>query len=235
MTTWDANFEASPADSDERKYGANKIRELKSAISERLEVEHSMSTGKHYPGETSVFYYGTTANIANLANMSNGAIAQDSNTGELKVYDGGWTVIRDGQSNLSNSIANTVKGAVWPIGSIFISYVNTNPATLIGIGTWVAFGEGKVLIGVDANDADFANVGATGGNKTHTLTANEVPVHNHTVANVLAGPTATAFAPGGTYGSSTGLQTKTSSNAGGGNAHNNLQPYITVYMWRRTA
>jgi len=66
--------------------------------------------------------------------------------------------------------------AVWPIGSIFISAVSTNPATLLGFGTWSAFGAGKVMVGLDANDTDFDVVEETGGAKTATPTgSNSTP------------------------------------------------------------
>jgi hypothetical protein len=57
---------------------------------------------------------------------------------------------------------------VWPVGSIFLSVVPTNPATLLGFGTWIAFAAGRVLAGIDAGDADFDSVEETGGAKTHS-------------------------------------------------------------------
>lgn len=87
--TWDANFVISPADADEYKYGANKIRQLKTAIQERLDVEHTFANdGKHIPGKTSVLYSGNTAQIAALANMSAGAVAWDTQTTAFKRYNG---------------------------------------------------------------------------------------------------------------------------------------------------
>jgi hypothetical protein len=59
---------------------------------------------------------------------------------------------------------------VWPVGSIFLSTVATNPATLMGFGTWQAFGTGRVLVGCDAGDPDFDMVEETGGSKTHKHT-----------------------------------------------------------------
>lgn len=121
---------------------------------------------------------------------------------------------------------------VWPVGSIYISYVSTNPNTLLGFGTWTAFGAGKVLVGLDSGDTDFDTVGETGGSKTHTLTVDEMPSHTHTVGihdanNGGAGANAQRGI--------TTDSTLTSSSTGGGSAHNNVQPYITVYMWRRTS
>jgi microcystin-dependent protein len=68
----------------------------------------------------------------------------------------------------------------YPVGSIYTNAaVYTNPGTLLGFGTWVKFGEGKVLVGQDGTDIDFNALGETGGSKTHTLTENEMPSHNH--------------------------------------------------------
>lgn len=125
--------------------------------------------------------------------------------------------------------------AAWPIGSVFTSVVSTSPATLLGGGTWVSFGAGRVLVGLDAGQTEFDTVEETGGAKTHTLTTAEMPTHAHntdggivssSVAATMANPGA-----GGTFGQGS-LST---TNAGSGNAHNNLQPYIVVYFWKRTA
>jgi hypothetical protein len=59
---------------------------------------------------------------------------------------------------------------IYPVGSIYINAaVTTNPATLLGFGTWVAFGTGKMMVGYDASDTDFDALQETGGAKTHTL------------------------------------------------------------------
>lgn len=62
----------------------------------------------------------------------------------------------------------------WPVGSIFLSVVNTNPTNWFG-GTWELIAQGRTLVGVDTSDADFNTVKKTGGEKTHTLTTNEIP------------------------------------------------------------
>ena len=70
---------------------------------------------------------------------------------------------------------------VYPVGSIYISTVSTNPGTLLGQGTWIAFATGKTLVGIDSADTDFDTVEETGGSKTHTLTVDEIPSHTHTL------------------------------------------------------
>lgn len=123
---------------------------------------------------------------------------------------------------------------VWPVGSIYISVNNTNPSTYFG-GTWVSFGAGRCLVGVDTSQTEFNTVQKIGGEKTHTLNTNEMPSHSHTLKY---SDSDTGF--GGNYltsGKKSAYKTSVVSinNTGGGKPHNNLQPYITVYMWRRTA
>lgn len=129
--------------------------------------------------------------------------------------------------------AADIGNALYPVGSIYMSVNNTNPSTFFG-GTWVSWGAGKVPVGVDANDTDFATVEKTGGEKTHTLTVSEMPSHKHTVEAIGSGTTQqelTAFNVGTTSGIDSYAGTDFT---GGGQAHNNLQPYITCYMWKRT-
>ena len=162
--------------------------------------------------------------------------------------------------------------SVYPIGSVYISANGANPNAIIG-GTWEEFATGRTLIGYDPADDDLTETGMTGGEKTHVLTADELPEHNHDVTvenkeltgsvwnfvgqNANFGPgnsTSGVFSKGGDgtcfYPSSTGKavgvndgftldathgHTATSGNTGSGTAHNNMMPYITVRMWKRTA
>ncbi len=131
--------------------------------------------------------------------------------------------------------------AVYPVGSIYMTTVGTNPGTLFG-GTWVAWGSGRVPVGVNTADTDFNAVEKTGGEKTHTLTVAELPLHDHTIPLY--------WGTGSTEGERALTQGLDNSNpkmyqgeanrphttvTGNEQAHNNLQPYITCYMWRRTA
>jgi hypothetical protein len=139
---------------------------------------------------------------------------------------------------------------------VFISVVDTNPNTLIGYGTWAAFGAGKVLIGLDSGDANFDVVEETGGSKTanlaHTHDYTNVVNHVH-VQNLPGGQTgnyasgtrdASSGGTGGTPSSTadvlstanpTGGMATGTTVTGGSASQSIVQPYIVVYMWKRTA
>lgn len=123
---------------------------------------------------------------------------------------------------------------IYPIGSIYMSVKNVNPSTYLG-GTWVTWGTGKVPVGVDTSQTEFATVEKTGGEKTHRLTINEMPSHKHNLTIVGTGSTTAS----GVNWQSTNNTGKYANDmidgAGGDQPHNNLQPYITCYMWKRTA
>lgn len=149
--------------------------------------------------------------------------------------------------------------AVYPVGSIYINASSsTNPATLLGFGTWTAFGAGKVLVGLDSADALFDTLEETGGSKdavvvshTHTATSNSTvtdPGHTHTSPSNGApngGGAGAAFTSGQgntpgqtTLSNTTGITVNTSTNntaTGVSGTNANIQPYITVRMWKRTA
>lgn len=123
---------------------------------------------------------------------------------------------------------------IYPIGSIYMSVQDVSPATFLG-GTWVAL-EDRFLIGASAT----YSAGSTGGSTTHTLTEQEMPSHSHTIQNRLvvwdepnltALNTATYSGPMKLREANQGLTNTT----GGGQAHSIMNPYLAVYMWKRTA
>ena len=134
---------------------------------------------------------------------------------------------------------------VYPVGSIYTSVNSVNPSTLFG-GTWEEFGKGQVLVGVDSSQTEFNAVKKSGGEKTHTLTVSEMPAHLHGIfgnsntysasASDVAWQVNKAF-KGYANGERVILHNNAFGTASVGNthAHNNLQPYITVYRWVRTA
>ncbi len=130
-----------------------------------------------------------------------------------------------------NRIKALELGSSWPVGSIFISIVATNPATLLGFGTWTAFGAGRVLIGLDAGDADFDTPEETGGAKTHL---HSVDVGSKTSG--LPSLTVNAVTAGGTVAVGTGLHPHdTDPDAVNSAMVSNVPPYIVVYMWKRVS
>jgi len=122
----------------------------------------------------------------------------------------------------------TAAGA-YPVGAIYLSVTDTDPATLFG-GTWERIG-GRFLLGAD----DTYTAGSTGGEAEHTLTIDEMPKHNHEIDNLNASGNATPYMTvqaqdNKGYGGN--VQTMF---AGGGKPHNNLPPYLTVFMWKRVS
>ena len=144
--------------------------------------------------------------------------------------------------------------AVYPVGSIYINAgVSTNPNTLLGFGTWAEFGAGKVLVGLDAGDALFDTLEETGGSKnainvshTHTATSTVTdPGHTHGVLtyrgnapdNWISGSFSnSAVNTYATNSATTGITVATTNSTEGSSGTNaNIQPYIVVKMWKRTA
>jgi hypothetical protein len=129
-----------------------------------------------------------------------------------------------------------INGFAYPVGSIYTSILTTNPATLLGMGTWSAFGGGRVLVGQISSDSDFNLAEETGGAKTdaHTLTTSEIPSHTHASGWTLGGGDGSANVYATTNG---GGGAPASGSTGGGAAHTHdiVQPYIVVYFWKRTA
>lgn len=140
--------------------------------------------------------------------------------------------------------SNYILDNVYPVGSIYMSVNSTNPKDLFG-GTWEQI-QGKFLFGMNSSYP----AGSTGGEITHKLTSNEMPVHNHeglyysyiaTENSVtLNSGTASYRVPwgssdyAGNYGPGTGKAELVTGNAGSGAAHNNMPPYLSVYIWKRT-
>ena len=142
--------------------------------------------------------------------------------------------------------------SLYPVGSVYINAsVATNPSTLLGFGTWAAFGAGRVMVGLDSGNALFDTVEETGGSAdsivpSHTHTASSAVTDPGHVHNVGADPSngynsiETADGGGGflipTRSAVTGISVATTVDSAGISATDtNYQPFITVYMWKRTA
>lgn len=143
----------------------------------------------------------------------------------------------------TTAFVQTAFQALYPVGTIYTSVVSTNPNTLFGFGTWVAFGTGKTLVGIDTGDTSFDTVEETGGSKdaivvahTHTITD---PGHTHSVNSAGEAAGGGRFVSGGDVGTPLTTLSKTTGitidSAGTTGINANLPPYIVVYFWKRTA
>jgi hypothetical protein len=172
----------------------------------------------------------------------------------------GTIAVTQSSGNSTTAIATTAfvqaaaaltLAAIYPVGSIYTNAtVSTNPATLLGFGTWTAFGAGRVMVGFNSGNALFDTAEETGGSAdaitvshTHTATSTDsghthtFPYQNH---SYTAGGTAINGVAGGNSGSVTTVAgnasiTTTIASTGSSGTNANYQPYITVYMWKRTA
>ena len=148
-------------------------------------------------------------------------------------------------------IGNTsLLNIIYPIGTIYMSVNNIDPADIFG-GTWEKIRE-KFLFG----EGESFEAGTTGGETTHILTVDEMPTHTHTMttggnhnhtanflevrskisgqsSNNVARPNNSSYDSTGTITTSNGSHSHSLNSAGSGQAHNNMPPYLAVYMWKR--
>lgn len=180
------------------------------------------------------------------------AVAQ----GSAAIVGDGWAVSTGGSQQQSQA---------FPVGTVLTFAVSTNPSVLLGYGTWTQVAQGRAIVGLNASDPDFDTIGKQGGAKTHVLSVNEMPAHTHVQnphthvqdphSHVITSQTATtgaatSYEHGALDTSSAEAEatettnpatavnqnaTAVNQNTGGGAAHNNLQPYETYFIWRRTA
>lgn len=184
--------------------------------------------------------YGQSAEQMVQSLMESTQMALD--TMERKLSEAGLNISSDGGTSLLD--------AVYPVGAIYMSMEATNPSKLFG-GLWERIGVGRMLISagggdgqvIDDNtykgrgqttgittDVTFFPVGETGGELDHTLSIAEIPSHNHD-AHIGSQK---AFASGNVAGYKDATGKKVTGSAGGDGKHNNLPPYLAVYMWKRT-
>lgn len=155
---------------------------------------------------------------------------------------------------------NLATEKAWPVGSIYLGTVPTNPGEVLGVGTWVRHGKGRVLVSQDDSQTEFNAVDKIGGSKNYTINWSNIPSHNHSVGNHRHGYNLSynelSFRNGDgaqfsriSYISlGSGATEKRNSQTdldGGGNTSsvgssnpspiNNMPPYIVVYAWKRTA
>lgn len=180
-----------------------------------------------------------------LTDAENGNYFNKKITVDNSLEVGGDIVLNGSSAKVSSGIIQSLGKLLYPVGAIYITYGNTNPGTFLG-GTWEQFGQGRVLMGQgEGNDGStsmsFTAAGDTGGEYKHTLSTDEMPSHNHTMSRKPAGSswnmagTQWTNQVGGVDNSGNIDTSANVNSTGGGGSHNNIQPYITVYFWRRTS
>lgn len=177
------------------------------------------------------FYVDNIAEIANSAkNTADSALPKSGGTMTGSITMGGNKMIGLGTPTANTDAAT--KGyadlAAYPVGAIYISTISTSPASLFG-GTWEQLKD-RFLLGA----GDTYSAGSTGGEAEHTLTEAEMPKHSHTITTWYGGVGNGSAVQRGWSGESTS-KLATTSTTGGGTAHNNMPPYLSVYMWKRVA
>ena len=146
-----------------------------------------------------------------------------------------FTTTKEELTSLINTTIDNTINSIYPIGSVYISLTETNPGTYLK-GTWEQFGQGRTLIGVGAGD-DGTNtqefeVNTTGGEYKHKLVIDEIPSHAHKYYSPIAQEVSPSSNTS-TYGNYNKDYKIDSDIVGGDGYHNNVQPYITVYFWKR--
>ena len=164
----------------------------------------------------------TKADLAGSASQAFAAVTASANTNTTQVATTAYV-----QAEITAAAINAI---VYPVGSIYFNAaVATNPATLLGFGTWAAYGAGRVMVGKAASGT-FNQLNETMGAETVALSIAELAAHTHTVGPALTG----SGGAGGSLGERVTSGTTTTSSTGSGAGHSNIQPSIVVYMWKRT-
>lgn len=136
--------------------------------------------------------------------------------------------VPDGSITASKLDKTSIIDIIYPIGSIYMSTANVSPAIFLG-GTWSQIQDTFLLAAGTTYTA-----GDTGGEATHTLTTDEMPSHKHKFTDYYGLPSGSGTRQAAAY-SAVASQGGGTASTGGGQAHNNMPPYLTVYMWERTS
>ena len=187
-------------------------------------------------GDSYTFYKTQSQNIIEAINDN----LTNSLTGVSKANTIRDDTKKSGQSsNTYKTIKDILLDSVYPVGSIYISVSNVSPASFLG-GTWVEFAKGKTLVGIDSTNntnTRFKYPRATGGLETVKLTRDQIPRHNHYItvsASTGAIQDTNAFTNIDIKSESGPIKYGLTSDVGSDLAHENMPPYIVVYMWERT-
>lgn len=212
----------------------------------KITVDTALSSNSTNPVQNKVI----NSALGNKLNKSGGILTGAITTKGIKLTSGtdfGSSLPSSLQSNqlfFQTLGSNYILDNVYPVGSIYMSVNSTNPANLFG-GTWEQI-QGKFLFGMNSSHP----AGSTGGEITHKLTQNEMPGHYHEglyysyqdTKNLITLNSGTvsyhipwgSSSYAGDYGAGTGKAELITGTAGSGMAHNNMPPYLSVYIWKRT-
>lgn len=200
----------------------------------------------------SLTFFGQDGNNANRLTVNGdlvsnkykfSSVSENTSSSHVLVESGNEIQYRDW-----NKLVSSIKNAMYPVGSVYITYNNVNPGTFLG-GTWVQFGQGRTLIGQGTGNDGSTSMSFTaessGGEYKHKLSADEMPSHYHNVVlNDDKNELLRIHYTRGTWGiysepsrNCAGVNTSAviTNSQGGSRYHNNLSPYITVYFWKRIA
>lgn len=176
----------------------------------------------------------TVAHTGDYNDLLNIPPAATVNNGKLTIQKDGTKIAEftanqagDVTANITTTPTSDILKAAYPVGSIYMSVNSTNPGTLFG-GTWQRIQDTFLL----AAGSTYA-AGSTGGEATHTLTIAEMPAHTHGLPTWAAGSGQQSLANNNPEG--VNHDWVATDSTGGGQAHNNLPPYLAVYCWKRTA
>jgi len=228
-----------PTGSDALAFADDHLRLIKSTVK---------ATFPNISGAVTVTHTDLNSKVPNAV-QKDGSVAM---TGALTLSGAPTVDLHAATKAYVDAAITAARQSAYPVGSIYTNAsVATNPATLLGFGTWASFGAGRVPVGFNAADPIFDTAEETGGSKdaivvshTHTASTAEAGSHNHSgyVLTSLASSGSVEEARGSpdwqisevsSAGAHTHSVTVNSTGSSGTNA--NLPPYITVYMWKRTA
>lgn len=171
-------------------------------------------------------YYGG----APVSNKTYALFIPQNNMSQAFVIGEEGTKINDNNvSSISTWSSQKIRDFTYPVGSIYMSVSSTSPATLFG-GTWQQIEDTFLL-----SAGSTYTAGDTGGEAAHTLTVDEIPAHSH-VQGKKYSTALGAYSPDAPWTANSGtIYNWPTGDTGGDQAHNNMPPYLVVYMWKRTA
>lgn len=191
-----------------------------------------------FPNKTGTF--ALTSDIPSALTINNGTLTIQKNATTIDTFTANSAtnktvniVVPTDTGDLTNNAGYLKASDIYPVGSIVTFYDTVDHSSFLGL-TWTRFAAGKMVVGYDSSDTDFDTIGNTGGVKTVTLTVDQIPSHRHSATSAGSRGKSQADTSGssGYAWNSDGGYTGYS---GGGQAHNNMPPYITAALWRRIA